>query len=580
MRKFRKRVFAIIVALCVMLQLVPFATHAVDSEEHLLFSGSATSQFTDWSSWKSAVSIDHPDVSQFDAPFDIIVDYSSNDMPILVLQSWSGGTSWADMIPSYVSNGVAYYRYDTLSGHYGTDFSLLNSIKVMPNGSDLTVTRVAFKYQTEEISVSYSGLAGEIVNDINAGWNLGNTLDSHASWITEMTQGLPSDFETAWENPVTTKQMIEDIKKAGFNAVRVPVTWKQHMDSTGKIDKAWLDRVQQVVDYVVDSDMYCILNVHHDTGEEGWLKATPACVSENGDKFEYLWEQIASRFKEYDNKLLFEGFNEILDDNNNWGYAGKDSTTAVNQLNQMFVDAVRSTGGYNSSRCLVVNTYAASTDAGILDDFVVPDDSVENSIIVQVHYYHPYKYCMVQYPDNRVWTDENGKYNMNGTLYNLYNHFTSKGIPVIIGEFGVSNKENTADRMEYCEYLVSEAKGYGVKCFWWDPGGTAQVDTNYGYISTMVLYNRYNNSFVYPEVVKSITGVDPNAVVEHPVGDVDTDGVVSITDTTLIQFYLAKVYSLSDYQLELADTDANGDVNVMDATAIQRYLAKIIDKLG
>lgn len=251
MKHILRKTLAMIITICIIATIPVFTANAVNSDEYILFSGSATSQFTDWSSWKSAVSIDHPDVSRFNAPFYIAVHYSSNDVPILVFQSWSGGTSWADMIPSFVSNGVAYYRYDTISGHYGTDFSKLDSIKVMPNGSDLTVTKVLFNYQTEEVKVQYSGLAGEIVNDINAGWNLGNTLDSHADWITEMTAGLPADFETAWENPVTTKQMIEDIKKAGFNAVRVPVTWKQHIDSTGKIDKVWLDRVQQVVDYVV-----------------------------------------------------------------------------------------------------------------------------------------------------------------------------------------------------------------------------------------------------------------------------------------------------------------------------------------
>ncbi len=580
MKEFRKRMPAFFIAVCIIISALSFSVRAVETNEHVMFQGAASSQFTDWSNWKSAVSIDYPDVSKFCNEFTIAVHYQSKDMPILVFQSWSGGTSWADMIPSYVSKGVAYYRYDTISGHYGTDFSLLNSIKVMPNGSDLTVTKVALKYQTKDINVKYSGLAGKIVNDINAGWNLGNTLDSHASWITEMTQGEPADFETAWENPVTTKKMIDDIKKAGFNAVRVPVTWKQHMDSSGTVDKAWMDRVQQVVDYVVLNNMYCILNVHHDTGEAGWLKATQTGVEENGDKFAYLWKQIATRFKDYDNHLLFEGFNEILDDTNNWDYAGKDATSSVNKLNQIFIDTVRSTGANNDSRCLVINTYAANTIAGNLDDFVVPTDSAQDSIIVQVHYYQPYKYCMVQYPDNRTWTDENGKYNMNGTLYNLYNHFTSKGVPVIIGEFGVSNKENTEDRMEYCEYLVTEAKGYGVKCFWWDPGGKAQVDPNYGYLTTMVLYDRYNNSFVYPEIVKSITGIDPNNISQYIIGDTDLSGYVSITDATLIQRHLAQMITLSNTQLSVTDTDGNGSLSITDATMIQRYLALIIPELG
>lgn len=563
--------------ICLIISAVSFTAYATDTDEHILFSGSAAAEFTDWSSWTSAVSLGTSqfDVTDFHSPFTVMVSYESNDVPILIFQSWSGGTQWAHMNASYASKGVAYFRYDTISEHYGDDFSLLNSIKVMPNGADLTVTKVSFKYQTEETSISYSGLAGEIANDINAGWNLGNTLDSHADWITEMTDGTPTDFETAWCNPVTTKKMIDDIKSAGFNAVRVPVTWKQHMDENGTVDSVWMDRVQEVVDYVIDNDMYCILNVHHDTGEAGWLKATPSCVEENGDKFTYLWTQISDRFKDYNHKLLFESFNEILDDSNNWEDTGTEATTAVNRLNQMFVDTVRSTGGNNSSRCLVVNTYAANTHYNNLDEFVIPTDTADNSIIVEVHYYQPYKYTTVTYPDNRTWTDENGKFNMNGTLYNLYNHFTSKGVPVIIGEFGVANKENTADRCDYSEYLVTQAKGYGIKCFWWDPGGDTAPDPNYGYLATMTLYDRFTNEWVYPELVKSITGINPNEVRQYLIGDTNADNVIDINDATLIQKHLVNLAELDSTQLIQADTNKDSIVNIKDATLIQGYLADL-----
>lgn len=498
----------LILIICIICSSLLFSSCDSETDERVLFSGKATATFTDWSSWESAVSLERGqfDIAEFSSPFTIMVSYESKDMPILIFQSWSGGTSWADMIPSYISEGVAYYRYDIINEHYGSDFSLLNCIKVMPNGSDLTVTKVSFEYETEEINIPYSGIAGEISNNINAGWNLGNTLESHAEWITD---GTPTDFETAWGNPVTIKQTIDDIKSAGFNAVRVPVTWEQHMDESGTVDNSWMDRVQEVVDYVIDNDMYCILNVHHDTGEDSWLKATPLCIEEYGVKFVYLWKQIATRFKDYDTKLLFEGFNEILDDSNNGDYAGKDATASVNLLNQMFVDTVRSTKGKNTERCLVVNTYAANTNGNNLDEFVLPSDSAKDSIIVEVHYYNPYKYCMAAYPDNRIWTDENGKDNINGTLYNLYRHFTSKGIPVIIGEFGVSNKNNITDRCEYTEYLVTQAKSYGIKCFWWDQGGDVSPDAELGYYTGTALYDRFNHKWIFPELVKIITGIYP-----------------------------------------------------------------------
>ncbi len=511
-RYFPKLISVILLFSLIICSFTAFATNA-DSPKNILFSGKATSTFTDWSNWQSALSLGTNDFdkSKLNKPFTVSVTFESKDVPILIFQSWSGGTSWAHMIPSYTSKGTSYFMFDTISEYYGTDFSKLDSIKIMPNGSDLTVTEVAFTYESDSINVPYKGLAGEIANSINAGWNLGNTLDAHADWIVEMTEGKPTDFETAWCNPITTKAMIEDIKSAGFNAVRVPVTWKQHIDTSGNVDKAWMDRVQEVVDYVIESDMYCILNVHHDTGEGGWLKATESCVKEQGDKFAYLWTQIAERFKNYESKLLFEGFNEILDNTNNWDYAGKEATKAVNDLNQIFVDAVRSTGAENLARCLVVNTYAANTIAGNLDEFELPIDSAKNSLIVEVHYYHPYKYCTASYPNNRTWLEENGKCGINGMLYNLYEHFTSKGIPVIIGEYGVSNKENTADRCEYANYLITKAKEYGIKCFWWDPSGYTTPDADYGYLSTMILYDRFNMNWVFPELTKSITGVDPNA---------------------------------------------------------------------
>ncbi len=121
--------------------------------------------------------------------------------------------------------------------------------------------------------------AESTVGAINAGWNLGNSLDSFGEWIGIYTSGKPSDYETAWGNPVTNEKLITAIKNAGFNAVRVPVTWAEHIDNSGNIDKVWLDRVQEVVDYVISQDMYCVVNVHHDADADGWLEASAKCYN-------------------------------------------------------------------------------------------------------------------------------------------------------------------------------------------------------------------------------------------------------------------------------------------------------------
>ena len=166
------------------------------------------------------------------------------------------------------------------------------------------------------------------LKSIHAGWNLANSLDAVRN---DLPYGSKvSDFETGWGQPVTTPEMIHMMKEAGFNAIRVPVTWSQHMDEGGNVRKEWMDRVEQVVKYVLDENMYCIVNVHHDTGTDGWIRADWNTYLGAKDKFRKLWKQIADRFKKYDSKLLFEGYNEILDLKPNWHESDADSYKAVN----------------------------------------------------------------------------------------------------------------------------------------------------------------------------------------------------------------------------------------------------------
>lgn len=359
------------------------------------------------------------------------------------------------------------------------------------------------------VEAAMTGLSESIVQDIDVGWNLGNTLDSYGDWITQYTDGKPEKFETAWGNPVTTEKMILAVKAAGFNAVRVPVTWGQHIDDSNgyKIDTDWMQRVKEVVDYVTDQDMYCILNMHHDTGADSWLKASDANIKLNSEKFVAVWSQIAEEFSEYDSRLLFEGFNEMLDEENSWVYPGKSAGDAVNKWNQLFVDTIRSSGGMNQIRCLIVNTYAAGTGEEQLADFVLPADTAEKALIVEVHYYLPWAYCAeASETGNRQsrWMENGGNALIEETLCSLYTHFTSKGIPVIIGEFGAANKDNEADRAEWAGYIVENAKRYGIKCFWWDSGGKIERDAECGYYKGMSIYDRYRNEWIFPELLKAL----------------------------------------------------------------------------
>ena len=314
-----------------------------------------------------------------------------------------------------------------------------------------------------------AGPAAALVEKIEIGWNLGNTLDSCSGSEFGKNEGLSS--ETAWGNPKTTQEMIDLVKDSGFNAVRVPVTWHNHMDSDYVIDPEWMDRVQEVVDYVVNNDMYCIINVHHDTGAEGWLRASDTNLEENKVAFTAIWKQISARFADYDEHLLFEGFNEILNDANEWVNPDNRAVEVVNELNQLFVDTVRASGGNNEERVLIVNTYCAGGNSQVTKGFVLPADPAENSLVVEAHIYQPYDFTAEEYPEKITWD----KASVDSYLKNMYVSFVQKGIPVIVGEFGCVDKGNAKARQAWAKYYVETCRDYGIKCFWWDNGSAYKL---------------------------------------------------------------------------------------------------------
>lgn len=352
----------------------------------------------------------------------------------------------------------------------------------------------ALTFPTEAAATTET--AEKAVKTINAGWNLGNTLDSCGEWIGLYTDGKPSSYETAWGNPTASKKLITTVKKAGFNAVRVPVTWAEHIDDSGNIDKEWLDRVQEVVDYVLSQDMYCILNVHHDAGADGWLEASADCYKNNSKKFAALWKNIALRFRDCDSKLIFEGFNEMLDSNNSWSDAkSADAYKAVNDFNQLFVDTVRKTGGNNAERNLMVQVYSGSCTEKALAGFVLPKDTAKNHLIIQTHNYDPQGFTA----SDAEWTNMADKWGTASEksyfdkLFTRLDSFAKKqGAPLVIGEFGADYKDNDSSRKLYAEYFVKAAAYHGIKCFWWDTG-------------KMALFDREKCTVTHPEIVKALT---------------------------------------------------------------------------
>ncbi|MBQ8928178.1 MAG: cellulase family glycosylhydrolase [Oscillospiraceae bacterium] len=310
--------------------------------------------------------------------------------------------------------------------------------------------------------------AAQIVSELHIGWNLGNTLDCYnVDW--------QADSETAWGNPKTTKAMIDSVKAQGFSAVRIPVTWGDHLSGGNTVDGAWMDRVQEVVDYAVSDGMYVILNMHHD--DYTWLNPTYADETAVTEKYTAIWSQIAARFRDYDDHLLFEGLNEprVIGSANEWTGGTPEERDVINHLLAAFVRTVRDSGGNNAGRALVVTTHAASITDAALDGLVLPDDG---NLIVSIHNYAPWKFTAGDFPSESSFTDA-GRAELDREFDTLRSKFLDRGIPVIIGEFGAENKNNAGDRTAYYSYYISAAAQRGIPCFIWD-NGVASGEGSYG----------------------------------------------------------------------------------------------------
>ena len=356
---------------------------------------------------------------------------------------------------------------------------------------------------------TYEGAAGRFFAGMGPGWNLGNALDATSPKLLE-GPGTPESYETAWHNPPITRELIRTVKEAGFGTIRVPVTWMNHIGPAPDylVKGAWMDRVQEVVDMVLAEGLRCILNVHHDTGTHGWLHASDQHVAEVSDKFSALWRQIAARFRDYGEELAFEGFNEVLDENNNWVYPRtRSAADAINHFNRVFLETVRASGGPNAQRCLIITPYGAANMRSALEDLIIPQDSAEHALLVQVHYYSPISYCFDQNGEENtqtVWTENGGREALEEALAGVRELLTDRGIPVLMAEFAAGHKANEADRAQWAKFVVDRCADSGVRCVWWDNGGRVKSASEY---HTMGLLDRYRLEWMFPQVVEALTGV-------------------------------------------------------------------------
>ena len=317
----------------------------------------------------------------------------------------------------------------------------------------------------------------EIVSSMTIGWNLGNTLDSCQAdrdgdgVINEHVADGEEPDETLWGNPPATRELFQALLDSGVNAVRIPVTWRDHIDEQGNISQTWLNRVQEVVDYAYDLGMFVIINVHHDGGGDpqfgAWICNAATDYEGTLARYKTLWAQIADRFKDYDHRLIFESMNEVGFDS----LSTKKAYQTLNDLNQEFVDLIRSTGGSNPTRHLLIAGYWTDIAKTCDSRFVMPQDPA-GRCIVSVHYYTPWDFCTTNIKNE--WGTAAEQSEMERLITMMKTNFVDKGIPVIVGEYAASGNDFNSC-VFFCEKLVKLCHDYGIATFLWD-NGNGQFD--------------------------------------------------------------------------------------------------------
>lgn len=369
-----------------------------------------------------------------------------------------------------------YWSSDSSAGTNATSKKIAISQTGLPLTSGIYPDYNANPIQPDAAGMSNS--AQELAAKITLGWNIGNSLEAVGN-------------ETAWGNPKITKELIDAVKQSGFNAVRIPCSWNQYLsdETTAEIKADWLHRVEEVVQYCIDNDMYTIINIHWDGG---WLEnnVTESKKEENNAKQKAFWEQIATHFRYFDEHLLFASANEP-------NVEDAAQMAVLTTYHQTFIDAVRATGGKNAYRTLIIQ--GPSTDikktSALMTTF--PTDTASNRMMVEVHYYTPWQFAGMSedaswgkmfyywgdgYPAT-IDTERNATWGKEADLEDYFismkTQFIDQGIPVVLGEFGAIRRSSlTGDdltlhlnsRAYYLKYVVKQAKANGLLPFYWDEG--------------------------------------------------------------------------------------------------------------
>lgn len=413
------------------------------------------------------------------------------------LEVWYGGDDTTKKTYSYTQwsqEGVALDKEKVAEGISICNRSPLSRIEIYEGEAQIV----------DVGSYDFSRTALEFSKDLKIGWNVGNTLDSVIGSGEYVSGDSGLAAETAWGCPKVTESLIKAVKAAGFNTIRVPVSWTNHTDASNnyQIDEKWMDRVEEVVQYCTKNGLHVILNVHHDGNDSdgSWLSPEPSDAAVMKARYQRVWEQIAKRFKDYSSLVIFSSMNEY-----HHGYNAPPTSyyTLQNELHQIFVDTVRQSGGYNGNRYLILPGYNTNIDQTI-EGLKLPTDSCADHLMVEVHYYDPYTFA-ADGNETDQWgsdyssataTDSWGQEEyLISQLKKMKTNFVDKGIPVVIGEFGAPAKTDSANekyRTYYLQYVVKYATEYGLVPVYWDNG------------SSYKLFDRNSGATVYPDIVNGM----------------------------------------------------------------------------
>jgi endoglucanase len=336
----------------------------------------------------------------------------------------------------------------------------------------------------------------QLADELGSGINIGNTLEAICS-------------ETAWGNPEINQDLINGLKDAGFESVRIPIAWSCYFsdEENFKINSTFFNRVEEVVNMVIDADMYAVINIHWDGG---WMnEPTYEKQDEINHRLDIMWKQIALNFRDYDYHLIFAGTNEVMFEGD-FSEPTDEYADVQNSFNQTFINTVRATGGRNAFRYLAVQTFNTNIDYGV-NHFVVPNDPTENRMLLEVHYYDPFQFTLDE-SSNDVWQWGPNATNPDATagwgdmayletqLDKLVTNYVDNGIGVFIGEFGAIRRDVTGNDdyvADYLQAVVSESLERGIATIYWDNGPTST--------GAFGLFNRSTGEEVHPELIDALT---------------------------------------------------------------------------